>query len=317
MNYTIKPLFIFSLPRSGSTLLQRILGSHQNIATTSEPWILLPCFYTLNYQGMISEFSHGVMVEAIQDFCGQLPNGRDDYLLEIRSLVLRLYHKASHVNTKYFLDKTPRYHLIVDEIINLFPEAKFIFLWRNPLAIIASMMETWANGKWNIHYYSIDLFDGLSNLIEAYKKYSNQVYSVKYENLLSTPEDELQSLCKYLDLSYNDELLSNFSNTKLQGTHGDPTGIIQYNYINKEPIEKWKKTIKNPIRKAWCQYYLKWIGEERLREIGYNLDELLTEIKGIPFTIDMFHSDLLNISRGTTYNTVKNLLLRHKIHNHI
>src|SRR5919107_2181016 len=39
------PLFLLSLPRSGSTLAQRILAAHGGIATTSEPWILLPYLY--------------------------------------------------------------------------------------------------------------------------------------------------------------------------------------------------------------------------------------------------------------------------------
>jgi hypothetical protein len=39
------PLFLLSLPRSGSTLAQRILAAHAGIATTSEPWILLPYLY--------------------------------------------------------------------------------------------------------------------------------------------------------------------------------------------------------------------------------------------------------------------------------
>ncbi|MBA3701438.1 MAG: sulfotransferase [Rubrobacteraceae bacterium] len=41
------PLFLLSLPRSGSTLAQRFLAAHDAIATASEPWILLPYFYTL------------------------------------------------------------------------------------------------------------------------------------------------------------------------------------------------------------------------------------------------------------------------------
>ena len=36
------PIFIISLPRSGSTLLQRILTSHESVASASEPWLLLP-----------------------------------------------------------------------------------------------------------------------------------------------------------------------------------------------------------------------------------------------------------------------------------
>lgn len=38
-------IFIVSQPRSGSTLLQRILSAHSQICTTSEPWLALPLLW--------------------------------------------------------------------------------------------------------------------------------------------------------------------------------------------------------------------------------------------------------------------------------
>ena len=147
----MKPLFIFSLPRSGSTLLQYILAAHSKISTVSEPWILLPFVYALKEEGSYSEFVHKAMVRAFSDFCEELPNGRKDYFDELSVFALRLYSKACQCESEYFLDKTPRYHLIVEEIIKMFPNGKFIFLWRNPLSIVASMMKSWAGGKWKLY----------------------------------------------------------------------------------------------------------------------------------------------------------------------
>ena len=39
---SITPIFIFSMPRSGSTLLQKMLMTNSEIASTAEPWLLLP-----------------------------------------------------------------------------------------------------------------------------------------------------------------------------------------------------------------------------------------------------------------------------------
>lgn len=38
-----KGLFLFSLPRSGSTLRQRVIATYPEVATSSELWLLLPC----------------------------------------------------------------------------------------------------------------------------------------------------------------------------------------------------------------------------------------------------------------------------------
>ena len=304
------PLFLFSLPRSGSTLTQRILSSHTEISTVSEPWILLPFLYTLKQQGVYSEYGHKYTTEAIEQFCLELPNGKNDYLAEIRSFVLQLYAKAAKDRTKYFLDKTPRYSLVVEDIINLFPEGKFVFLWRNPLAVVSSIVETWTDRKFNLLYNRIDLFEGLSKLIAAYEKYADKSCVIHYETLLSNPESELKRLLDYLEIPFDPSLLSAFSNIQLPGKLGDKTGIHQYQLVSKEPLAKWKHTINNPIRKAWCRRYLRWIGKERLAVMGYSLEELLTELDTSPFSLHMVGADLIRIIYGTAYNLLEIQLIK-------
>jgi hypothetical protein len=311
----MKPLFIFSLPRSGSTLLQRILGSHKEIATISgESWILLPYLYTLKKQGIYTEYGHCTLQEAIERFCRELPNGQNDYLVEMHSFILRLYTKAVKNEVKYFLDKTPRYHLIVEEIIRLFPEGKFIFLWRNPLAIVASIMETWNKGQWNLYLYKVDLFEGLTNLIRAYETYSEKSCAICYEDLLDNPKNEFQRLANYLEIPYNSEiLLTCFNNPKFKTIWGDPTGINQYQSISQEPLEKWKDILANPIRKTWCRNYLKWIGKDPLEVMGYNFDKLSAELNAIPSGIHRLGSDLFYISYGIAYTALEFPLMKHKL----
>ena len=121
-----RPLFIFSLPRAGSTLLQRILAGHDGIASAAEPWLLLPALYTLRDTGVVAEYSHPIAVRAIKDFCRELPDGEATYLQHVRRQVLDLYAAASPPGTTYFLDKTPRYALIDEEIVSLLdPKAEW------------------------------------------------------------------------------------------------------------------------------------------------------------------------------------------------
>jgi hypothetical protein len=108
----------------------------------------------------------------------------------LRELVLRLYARTAPQGARYVLDKTPRYHLIVDDIMRLFPEGKFLFLWRNPLAMVASNMDSWAGGRWNLFRYKVDLFDGLENLVEAYRKHSSEVCAMNFEKLAASPLEE-------------------------------------------------------------------------------------------------------------------------------
>ena len=286
------PLFLLSLPRSGSTLAQRILAAHEAIATASEPWILLPYLYTLRGRGAYAEYSHRVLVRAVEDFCKVLPHGRDDYVAEIRELALRLYCKASPDGTRYFLDKTPRYHLVSDEIIAAFPDGRYLLLWRNPLAVVASLIETWAGGKWNLYRFKVDLFDGIENLIQTYERHEEKLHAVRYEALITQPEETWGNVFRYLGLPFDSSVLALFGNVELTGRWGDHTGTERYAAVSSEPLERWKRVLNNPVRKAWCRRYLRWIGRERLAVMGYDLDVLIAELDALPTSYRRIASDV-------------------------
>ncbi|HZC84626.1 MAG TPA: sulfotransferase, partial [Rubrobacter sp.] len=211
------PIFLFSLPRSGSTLAQRILAAHGGIATTPEPWILLPYLYTLRDNGIYAEYNHRSLILAIEDFYEMLPGGREDYIAEIREFALRLYDKASPDGTRYFLDKTPRYHLVSDEIVAMFPEGKHLFLWRNPLSVVASVMETWGDAKWNLYRFKVDLFDGVENLVSTYERHRNRIHAMRYEEIVTKPEEAWGEVFRYLEMPFDRSALEMFGAVRLGG----------------------------------------------------------------------------------------------------
>lgn len=307
------PLFLFSLPRSGSTLAQRILAAHQPIATASEPWVLLPYLYTLRERGIYAEYHHQSLVLAIQDFCKVLPRGREDYLAEIREFALNLYSKASPNGTQYFLDKTPRYNLIAPEIFATFPDAKYLFLWRNPLAVVASIMETWGNGKWNLHRFKVDLFDGFESLIRTYERHKGEAHAMQYEALITKPEETCDELFRYLDLPFDRSSLELFSGVELRGRMGDATGTNKYKRVSTDSLEGWRRTLDNPVRKAWCRRYLRWIGKDRLAVMGYNLDGLIADLDALPTSYRRIGSDVGRGSWGLIRDFSEPKILKHKI----
>jgi len=297
----MQPIFLFSLPRAGSTLLQRMLGAHEEIATASEPWLLLPLLYTLKGDGARAEYSHKLAVTAIEDLYGLFPQGQADYLAEIRALALRLYAKAARREARYFLDKTPRYHLVAGEIIKLFPEAKHIFLWRHPLAMLGSYVEFFGHGRWNLYGYRIDLFRGLENLLGAYGQAREKVHALRYEDLIADRAAALQKLFAYLELRCDERVGETFSQVELKGRMGDYAGSKTYAAISDEPLDKWKKTLRNPLRKRWARKYLQWIGDERLRIMGYRLEPLLAELDSVPVSTQHLLSDAVRMTYGALY----------------
>jgi hypothetical protein len=275
----IKPIFIFSVSRSGSTLLQRVVAAHDGVATVSEPWLLLPYAYALRDTGVDAEYSHPKMAVAIQDFCSELPRGSEDFREELRTCVLRLYEKAAGDGARYFLDKSPPYCLVAEEVMELFPEGKFIFLWRNPLSIVASVIETWE--PWRPTLFPGDLFIGLPRLVAARAVAGERAHSLRFEDIVGGDNRPWQELMDYLEIPFDVAALSSFAQVELNGRTGDPTGVKRYSKLSSEPGQKWKSTLANPLRKAWCRRYLAVLGDERLAAMGYERARLVGELDAL------------------------------------
>lgn len=302
-------IFLISLPRSGSTLLQRILASHPEIASTSESWLLLPQIYALKESVAFSEYSHTAASRAINDFTETLPGGRAKYLSNLRDFIIKTYYSASGNSTSFYLEKTPRNNLILPEIVSMFPDAKYIFLWRNPAAVVASMIESFAAGKWNIYRQEIDLYKGLQSMLDAELLDIKHRIDIRYEDLVSNPEKINSNLSSFLQIDSNCDA-SGFINTHLTGRMGDPTGINEYTTISTDSLEKWKATITNPLRKHWLTKYVNSVDTAKLQHIGYEKNDILANISSVPTDYKNLISDSFRMFYGMLDRNLQLSLIR-------
>src|SRR5215207_9233305 len=196
----MRQCFIISQPRAGSTLLQRLLATHPQVQTIGEPWLAIPFVYALREKGVSSEYIHISLAQGFGEFVSKLPGGRADYFREVRAMLERLQEKISAPGKTYFLDKTPRYHLVLEELAEIFPDAKFLVLWRNPLAVVASILNTWQKGKFNLLYYEQDIYRGPLNILSFTEKRAATVCEVRYEDLVGDPEKNVRRVTDFLEL---------------------------------------------------------------------------------------------------------------------
>jgi len=284
---SVTPIFVFSLPRSGSTLFQRLLVNHPQISSTSEPWILLPLLYSRSHTGVLAEYTHYNCATAIQDLITQLPNKEDDYYTAIRSFSNTIYNKLSQNGEKYFLDKTPRYHLIAKEIVDVYPKAKFIFLIREPVQIIASVINTYGNGRLNkLYSHRIDLLKGYENLAQAYLKVKEQSILIHYDSLVRNPQIEFDKAWKYLGIEAHG--LHDVSDSHLKGNLGDPTMGEKYKNISDKSIESWKVSINNSLRKQFILRTIMKIDNASLNFLGMSKVDIIDNLKNHKVNVDRF-----------------------------
>lgn len=296
---SVTPIFLLSLPRAGSTLLQRLLSLHEDVSTKSEPWIALPLFFATRNEGTKSIYGHATLATGVNGFIESFPNKKDDYHSSVATFLHTTYSLSAEPGSKYFLDKTPRYHLIVDDLLKAFPDAKFIFLWRNPLAIAASMLKTYGHGKWILYMFLVDLYSGIDSLVNAFNKNSHRAIAVKYEDLVEAPDKQIIRLMEYLALDSEIDVTDGLKSAEKMW--GDRTGQYKYKSISTASMNAWKIELSNPFRKAWSKNYLDWIGEERLNTMGYDLTELSSEIDNCPVSYKFLISDIIRSIYGKIY----------------
>jgi hypothetical protein len=175
------------------------------------------------------------------------------------------------------------------------------------------MIETWASGKWNLYRFKVDLFDGIENLVRTYERHEDKVHAVRYETLITKPEESWGEVFRYLNLSFDRAALGRFGNVELVGRWGDHSGPQKYIEISADSLERWKQILNNPVRKAWCRRYLRWIGRERLAVMGYDLDDLIADLDSLPASYRRVGSDVGRGCWGVIRDLSEPRILRQKL----
>lgn len=269
-------IFIISQPRAGSTLLQRILSSHPEIHTTAEPWIMLHPLYALRRKGLRAEYDAFLAHDALKDFLKVLPQGQEGYIEAIRRMYTSLYEGAlAGTGKAYFLDKTPRYYFIIPELYKVFPRANYIILLRNPLSVLASMLNTWVKGDWRLlSKFRYDLLAAPQLLLQGADLLADKGITVHYEELVSMPEEVTKRLCSYLNLEFNASMLEYGKQKAPSGSMGDPVEIHKHSRPVPNYADKWVDEFTSRQTRHFAESYLKELGPDLLKRLGYSFDEL-------------------------------------------
>ena len=230
------PIFIVAAPRSGSTLLfETMAASSQLCSVGGEAHWLVERIDSLR-PGAPGVDSNRLTAEHATPDIAEL----------IRQQILS--HLQDHTGraldgpgTRRFLEKTPKNALRIPFFEHIFPDAQFIFLWRDPRENISSMMEAWRSGQWRT-YPKLEGFDGPWSLllppgwrslngrslheIAAWQwQQTNTIVlddlqrlpaerwtAMEYADLIRDPAAEVARVCKFLRLPIDAELAQRLSN---------------------------------------------------------------------------------------------------------
>lgn len=267
-------VFLVSQPRAGSTLLQRILGGHPQIHTTSEPWFMLAPCYALKTEGHWADYEAGGWARLARDEFLKGIGGREVHVRGIREMAHSVYRCALAGSGKNrFLDKTPRYYAILPELAEVFPAARFVILLRNPLAVLCSVVRTWVQTHWErMPSYRDDLLKApglLARGIEILQE-RGQVRVLRYEDLVADPATQVHGLCDWLGVPFVPAMLEYGKGAAPAFAFGDPQGIQGHAAADASHTARWTDDIRDATLWRFCSDYLQHLERDVPGLLGYD-----------------------------------------------
>ncbi|HEV2702240.1 MAG TPA: sulfotransferase [Steroidobacteraceae bacterium] len=196
-----EPLFIIGLPRTGSTLLERMMGAHPGVLAAGEMHNFGICVAQRIQR--LEQRQSGDMIEASAHL-DPLQLG-DAYLASTR------HRTGKH---PHFIDKLPGNFLYAGLIAAALPNAAIIHIHRNPADAAFAMYKTLFN---QAYPFSYDLREtgryirGYQNLMAHWHQLlPGRIIDVAYEELVGDPEGVLREVFRRCRLSFDPGSLAFF-----------------------------------------------------------------------------------------------------------
>ncbi|GAA2616875.1 sulfotransferase [Actinomadura fulvescens] len=214
-----RPIFVIGCPRSGTTLLQLMLHSHQRIAIPAETRFLLPAYTARcdfgdlrdsDNRRALAEWITGRKETKFRDLGLDAAQVVEEIVAgpptmgSALGIVFRAY--ARKFGKPRWGDKRPSYFKHVPTLMRMWPDAQFVHLVRDGRDCVASLKE--------MPWYKLDVHHAISAWREAIdygRRYAAKLgpdsyYELQYERLVADPADELSRLCTFLGEDFDPDM---------------------------------------------------------------------------------------------------------------
>ena len=273
MSIESRLIFIISAPRSGSTVLMRILNAVPGIQGHPELHLLPPLAHLGLWRTVEKAPFDALQAQrAMRDLVRDLPGGQADYTTACRAYADALYGgllASAPAGTRYLIDKTPANALVLPELRRLYPDAKVIVLTRHPAAVFVSYAESFFAGDFEeaIRFNPI-----LSRYVPSIARFLQQdtgpVLHVRFEALLATPMAVLAKIAEFLDVEIGSEALL-YGRVPVASGLGDPEAG-RLGRLEARP-SRWMEVLADPVKRAVVVRQLAGVSVEDLAAWGCDL----------------------------------------------
>ena len=240
-------IFLVSFPRSGTTLLENVLGSHPDIETMEE----IECL-----NETVADFmrARDGMERLAAMSSAELETYRRDYWRRVADAGLNL-------KKPILIDKMPFYSVVQCAIAKLFPRAKILFALRDPRDVVLSCFRRrLAMYEMTTLEGAARYYDGVMTLSDIYReKLALPVFDLRYESVIADFEGELRRVCDFIGVEW-DEKMRNFTARAEKRPINTPSAAQVSRGLYSQGVAQWRKYEKHlepvlPILQPWVRRF--------------------------------------------------------------
>jgi Sulfotransferase family len=287
-------VFLIGAPRSGTTLLARMLGAHSQIYGRAEPHLITPIAH-LGYFGKVQKapYDQNNVEQAIREIVAEIPRHEAGYLDALRAYTDSIYAQLMELappGKRLFLDKTPAYALVLPFLVKLYPDAKYVVLTRHPLAVLSSYVESFFAGDYRVALdHNPILQRYVPELARLVRDRPVPHVWVRYEDLVKEPEVHFRRVCEHLGVPFEERAISYGESGEAFEGLGDPTGVARHTRPVTSSVSKWAAEIaSSPDTLALVTQVLNALDPADLDTLGYPRDRIVAQLEeaaGAPVSV--------------------------------
>ncbi len=278
-------VFLIGAPRSGTTLLARMLSAHSQVHGRAEPHLITPLAH-LGYFGKVQKapYDQNNVEQAIREIVAEIPRHEAGYLDALRAYTDSVYAQlmeAAPPGKRLFLDKTPAYALVLPFLTRLYPQAKYVVLTRHPLAVLSSYVESFFDGDYGValaHNPVLERY--VPELARLVRERPVPLVWVKYEDLVRDPEAHFRRVCEHLGIPFEERAISYGESGEAFAGLGDPTGVARHTRPVTSSVSKWAAEMaSNPDTLTLVAQVLDELDPADLDTLGYPRAEIVAQLE--------------------------------------
>jgi tetratricopeptide (TPR) repeat protein len=220
------PIFIVGLPRTGTTLTERILASHSQVESVGETQFLQMMLRSVSGVETVDSMNPAIIEAAAQKDIGLIANG---YL---NAVAYRLGDR------RFFIEKLPENFLYLGFIAKAWPDAGIIYLRRHPMDTCFAMY------KQSFFKFAYTL-DNLGRYYVAHDRLlrhwrqllGDRLIEIEYESLVADQEGQTRALLARLGLEFEPACLEFEKNEAASAT---ASSVQVREKIHARSVNRWK-----------------------------------------------------------------------------